>query len=381
MTDGTIGRRAAMALALPALLAAPRLARAAAPARLGEDVLGEIRALAQEFVRAYGVPGLSVALAKDGRLAYAGAYGFADTARKEAMTPDHLLRIASVSKPVTSTALHVLMQQGRVFPHSRVFGPDGVLGTAYGRPPYPAHVADVTVGHLLEHTAGGWGNAVNDPMFSRPGYPLASLIADCVASARLVQPGSAYAYSNLGYAILGRVIEKVSGKPYAAYVQEAVLGPAGVKGMRIGGSTLADRAPGEAVYYGVGENPYSMDVPRMDAHGGWIASPKQLVRFAAHALGDRKPALLRPAIVTAMTIASAANPGYARGWGLYSGSRTHNGSLPGTLSVLTRTLNGECFAAVCNTRRPGDDMVRALEYLPWAMAARIPWWPSEDLDP
>lgn len=369
-------------LLLPAglALAAPRIARAAAPARLDERTLDSMRGLVRDFMTAHGVPGMSVAMGKAGRLAYSEAFGWADTARREQMTPSHLMRVASVSKPVTGVALFTLVDAGKVALGHRVFGPDGVLGTRYGAPPYLPYVSDITVEHLLTHTAGGWPNMVADPMFQPVGISQDGLIAWCLANARLVQPGSGYAYSNFGYCVLGRVIERVSGRPYADYVREAVLAPAGVTRMRIGGSTLAERLPGEAVYYDAeGGNPYGMNVPRMDAHGGWIATPGDLVRFAMHAMGDRRPALLKPASLAAMSTGSGANGGYAKGWSLTMGNRWHNGSLPGTAAILVRTRGGECWAGICNMRRNGTGLGNALDALMWAMAARINWWPTEDL--
>src|SRR5664279_6347107 len=84
-------------------------------------------------------------------------------------------------------------------------------------------------------------------------------------------PGQHWAYSNFGYCVLGRVIEKVSGQPYKDYVQQAVLTPCGITDMQIAGNTLKQRAHNEAMYVGqFGENPYDMNVARMDSHGGWI---------------------------------------------------------------------------------------------------------------
>ncbi len=104
------------------------------------------------------------------------------------------------------------------------------------------------------------------------------------------EPGTKFAYSNFGYCILGRVIEKITGEPYAEAVQRAVLAKCGVKDMRLGGNTYEDRAPGEVVYYGqagAGTNPYDMNITRMDSHGGWIATPSDLVRFAIHVDGSK----------------------------------------------------------------------------------------------
>ena len=108
-------------------------------------------------------------------------------------------------------------------------------------------------------------------------------------------PGSKYAYSNFGYCILGRVIEKASGKRYENFVREEVLKSLGIEDMRIGGSLLSQPAKGEVRYFdqggttrGVAGKALNKQVPRpyggfsletLDSHGGWIASAPDLVRF------------------------------------------------------------------------------------------------------
>ena len=97
-------------------------------------------------------------------------------------------------------------------------------------------------------------------------------------------PGAHYAYSNFGYCLLGRVLEKVTGQSYEQAVKDLILDPADTKSMTIGGNTKQDRLPNEVLYYGQDEDAYHkiMDVKRMDAHGGWVATPIDLVRFALH---------------------------------------------------------------------------------------------------
>src|SRR5262249_37347090 len=113
-------------------------------------------------------------------------------------------------------------------------------------------------------------------------------------------PGSRYAYSNFGYCVLGRVIEKISGQSYEAFVREKILAPLGITRMRIGATLDGHQAPGEVRYYtpnnatGTSVFPGGEEVSgpygaffleAMDAHGGWIASAIDLVRFAS-ALND-----------------------------------------------------------------------------------------------
>jgi N-acyl-D-amino-acid deacylase len=126
-------------------------------------------------------------------------------------------------------------------------------------------------------------------------------------------PGAKEAYSNFGYCLLGRVIEQVTGKPYGEAVQNLVLRPAGIARMKIGRTRLAERLPGEVRYYTPDDErarsvfpdvkkpvpwPYGgFYIEAMDAHGAWVASAVDLVRFTAALDGSRKPSLLKPATV------------------------------------------------------------------------------------
>ena len=114
--------------------------------------------------------------------------------------------------------------------------------------------------------------------------------------------------------MLGRVIEKVSGMKYEDYVKK-VLAQCGVTRMEIAGSTQADRKPDEVVYY---DNiQYTMNVRRMDAHGGWIASPIDLVRFMAKTDGfASKVDILNAVNEDTLFTGSPLNPGYGMGWSL-----------------------------------------------------------------
>lgn len=331
--------------------------------------------IASRFMARYGVPGLSVAIARHGQFVYSEGFGSADQATDERVTSSHLFRIASVSKPITAVAIYDLVEQGRLGLDATVFGPGSVLGSDYGKT-YPAFVQEITLRHLLTHTAGGWEKGEHDPMFLNNGMDHRELIAWTLAHQPLPgKPGMRYAYSNFGYCVLGRVLEKVTGEPYAEFVQQGILGRCGAVGMRLAGNTRSERVSGEVAYYGQGgENPYGMNVRRMDAHGGWLATPQDLVRFATHVDGfDTTPNILSGNTIRAMTTASTANPGYASGWNVNAANNWwHMGSLPGTTSIMVRTSSGLCWAALANTRAPGIDL--ALDNMVWEMARTVPSW-------
>lgn len=306
------------------------------------------------FMAQYQVPGMAVAITRNGKLVYAKGFGTADRSTGEQVTADSRFRIASVSKTITAVAILKLAEAGKLSLQDKVFGPGGLLGTTYGSKPYSSRLQAVTVQHLLQHTAGGWSNNANDPMFSHPEWPADTLLARTIDQQPLENnPGTVYAYSNFGYCILGRIIEKVTGKSYAVYVQDAVLQPAGIRHMEIGGNTLSDRKPAEVVYYGqLGQRPYNFNLSRMDAHGGWIASVTDLARFLTVVDGfPTRPDILSPATIKAMTTGSEANAGYALGWAVNAWNNWwHAGSLPGTASEIVRAAKGFNWVILCNTR-------------------------------
>lgn len=291
-----------------------------------------------------------------------------------------------MTKPITSVTIFSLIEQGKLHLNDKVFGPSGLLGTKYGKGPYKQYVTDVTVDNLLTHTSGGWPNDSTDPMFRFKSWDHTKLITWTLENLPLTYaPGTHWAYSNFGYCVLGRVIEQVTGQPYESYVQTKILAPCGVTNMQIAGNTLKQRAANEVVYYGqFGENPYNMNVTRMDSHGGWLATPVSLVQFLDHVAGSGNiPAMLKPETIRTMTTPAAAyaqnSPGkYARGWMVRdngAGNWWHNGSLPGSTTIMVRTASGLCWAGLANTRtQPSDEIDAALDKMMWDMAHSVPEW-------
>ncbi len=335
--------------------------------------------VASAFMKAHSVPGLSVAIARKGELVYEQGFGFADQGKGEKVTPSHLFRIASVSKPITSVAIFDLIERGHLHLEDVVFGPGGLVRSDFGAPPYKQYVGDIRLKHLLTHTGGGWPNDNSDPMFRNPGMNHKQLITWALANVALTHPpGQHYAYSNFGYCVLGRVIEKVTKQSYEDHVREAVLIRCGISDMRIGGNTLGERASREVVYYGRGggDNPYNMKVRRMDSHGGWLATPSDLVRFTTRVDGfSTARDIVQPASIREMTTGTSANPQYAKGWSVNdSHNWWHGGSLPGTTSIMVRTASGFCWAALANTRENGVDTGAALDKMMWDMVGQVKSW-------
>jgi CubicO group peptidase (beta-lactamase class C family) len=178
-------------------------------------------------------------------------------------------------------------------------------------------------------------------------------------------PGEHYAYSNFGYCLLGRVLEKVSGLSYKELIARDVFAKCGIHSMEIAGNTLAERKQGEVMYVTKPpEAAYGMNVARMDAHGGWIATAGDLVRFAS-----QLPKLLGPESIQKMTTAGV-NAGYARGWAVNKiPNWWHGGSLPGTATIMVHTAKGMCWAGLLNARTGGN-----LDQLMWRIGRAVKGW-------
>ena len=248
--------------------------------------------LVDEFARGYDdVSALALAVAKDGRLRYSYGFGITDPISGAKVQPESTrFRIASLTKPITAAAVFRLVDQGLLSLDAQVFDAGGLLADL--GIPLDERASDITVGHLLQHASGLATNDGTDPMFShRELATPRELIATVMRERRLDRdPGTGYAYSNLGYSVLGRVIEKVTGLPYDQHLRDGLLAECGITDMWPAGDRRADRARGEVFYYGYGDDPYDIPVHRMDAHGGWIGTAVDMVRFIARVDGQPLPA-------------------------------------------------------------------------------------------
>ena len=109
--------------------------------------------IAGGFRRQFSVPATSIAISRNGQFVYDQAVGMGDRQHLTQVQQDSLFRIASVTKPITSVTIFSLIEQGKLSLTDKVFGPSGILGIKYGKPPYKQYVTDVTVDHLLTHTS------------------------------------------------------------------------------------------------------------------------------------------------------------------------------------------------------------------------------------
>lgn len=375
------------------------------------------------FLTKYNIPGATVAIAKDGKIVYMRSFGYSDRNQTVATQPYNLFRIASLSKQITSIAIMKLMQEGRLALSDKVFGPGGILQN------FPllstaniidSRIYNITVQHLLEHSAG-WNRDLNcNPSpttpypYYQPGcdpisFPLRvtmlqgatnpvnknNLVKFLLEKSLDFAPGTGYNYSNIGYLMLGDIIEQKTGMSYTTYVKDSILAPLGIYDMNQGKNLLADKQEREGEYVGnngattlscYGDGTYvpweygGFSVEAMDAHGGWIASSRDMLKLLAAVDGfATKPDILTPATIAVMTTPSANNGYYAKGWAVNSASNWwHTGSLDGTASEWVRTSTGYTWIIICN-KRNGGGFDGALDDLGWDCINSTSSWPTWDL--
>jgi N-acyl-D-amino-acid deacylase len=369
------------------------------------------------FLRRWNIPGGAVAVTHEGKLVLARGYGWANVQQRQPVEPTALFRLASVSKPITAVAVLRLIEQRRIKLEDRIVDHLGSIDALKG-PLSDDRFRHITIEQLLWHT-GGWDRARSfDPMFRSTkiaeelGVPAPadslSVVRYMLARPLDFTPGERYCYSNFGYCLLGRVIEAATGQPYESAVRQLVLEHCGASGLRQGRTRADQRAPTEVSYYTRGDSETTRsvfpDVPgkvawpdggfyleAMDAHGGWIGSAVDVLRFLTALDGGRSPALLEPATIERMAARGPHTPPgdssyYALGWQIRPQANGanwwHSGSLPGTSTLLVHTSAGFDWAILLNAR-PEDvginEFHAALDKLMWQAFAEVTSWPQHDL--
>ena len=169
-------------------------------------------------------PGIAFGIVVDGKLVFAGNDGYTDIEKKTPVTSQSLFRIASMSKSFTAMAILKLRDDGKL----RLDDPAHLYVPEMKGLKYPtADSTPITIRQLLSHGAGfpednPWG----DRQLADTDKDLSELLKKQVSFSN--PPGIAYEYANLGFALLGRIITKVSGKPYQQYIRENIWRPLGM---------------------------------------------------------------------------------------------------------------------------------------------------------
>ncbi len=318
------------------LLAAPVIAQK------NNDPFDRVRATIQQQMRDRRVPSVAVAVARDGKIIWEEAFGWANREQQIKATPQTMYSLASISKPFTATALMILKERGKIDLDRQI---NEYLGAAkinvrVGNP------NDLTIRRVANHSSGlplHFHFFYADEPFRAPTRDETILRYGNTLTA----PGEKYQYSNLGYGILDHVIARVSGKDYADFMRTEVFVPLGMKHSVI--ALQPEIAPGikkqHAIRYGEDGSPipfYEFDHPGASAV---YASAHDLVRFGMFHLKTHLPdqkAILSDASLDEMhrpTMKAEEAWSYGVGWrsGQHSSGHCvifHTGGMGGVSVIL-----------------------------------------------
>ena len=327
------------------------------------------------YLRKWHMKGASLAITRGDSLVYAKGYGWADEENGLEMSPRHILRMASVSKLITAAGIMVLHDRGDLNIKDTVFGPSGILNDST----ITALIKDknyykITVEHLMRHQGG----FRRDPLFSSRDVmnqlqldhaPEAEDFYRVVLNRRLkFAPGSWQSYSNFGYLLLSKVIEKVSGMPYEEFIRTEVLAPAGCYDMHIAGTYYEDKRDNEVRYYThEGDGKYieeynnsnvivercygGNNIPMLSGAGAWCGSPAEIARFVASIDGRSEvPDIISKESVELMT-GYYDRDTFSLGWNDTHPDKgwSRSGTLSGTTALVKLFADGECWVFISNT--------------------------------
>ncbi|XP_025116086.1 uncharacterized protein LOC112577254 [Pomacea canaliculata] len=272
----------------------------------------------RQFLHEHGYRGGAVGALKDGRLVLAKGYGVKHDGTE--VKTGGRFPVSSISKSITAVAVLRLVQDGLLDLEDTVFGPQGILHTLtpLNKEWVDHKIRDITVGHLLRHS-GGWDQnkgpifdpVLNEVYHSRgqhvpsisktmdvpPPLDAATLIRFAISQPLDFTPGTKAVYSNLGYLVLGRVVEETSGLAYEEYVKKFVLNPCGMWHTRVGDPYTAHvlevpegKVPASESGHSPPELPLLdlLDSRTVDSTLGWYSTVYDVMRFARCVFdGDR----------------------------------------------------------------------------------------------
>ena len=213
-----------MRSSLSSFAAALSLAAAFPATALPSPEMPAVSAAMQATVDAHEIAGAVTLVADKDRILHLGTTGFADVAAKRPMRPDTMFWIASMTKPVTSVAILMLQDDGKLSvddPVSKYLPEFADLKTPSGK------LANITIAQLLSHTSGL--ASPRKTAASRSAKTLRELADTYLAVPMQFEPGSSWAYTTSGFVVLGLIVEKVAAQPFDAFLQDRLFDPLGMK--------------------------------------------------------------------------------------------------------------------------------------------------------
>jgi CubicO group peptidase (beta-lactamase class C family) len=318
------------------LLAAGAPATAVAQEGAVEGVSARVDQLVERYRGGRKIPGLSVAVVRNGRVIKAKGYGSADLELGTPVTPAFRFGLGSISKQFTATAIMQLAEEGRLAVD------DPVTKYVDSLPP---HWGRITIRQLLTHTSGlpeeRW--LPNFVEFDRVEHEHLDVLRTIFQDSLQFTPGGGWAYRNSAYRLLGMVVERVSGESYWSFLERRIFQPLGMTSTR--GSDPKTIIPHRSKGYGRERgrvvNRDAVAESAAFSEGALISTVLDLARWDS--------ALYRPRVVsqqsldqmwTPVTLNDGTTRPYGFGWALSptNGLRTisHGGSLPGFTTAINR---------------------------------------------
>jgi serine beta-lactamase-like protein LACTB len=292
-------------------------AQQAAPATaLSAEKRKNIQAAANEFLKTSATPGVAIAVVLDGKTVWAQGFGKADLENSAPATPETLFRLASVSKPLTATAILQLVERGKLDLDAEV--------QTYC-PAFPKKEWPITSRQLLGHLGGirhynpdGKGDVPDDSAkhFATMKESLTLFENDPLVS----PPGSAFHYSTYGYTLLGCVLEGAAHEKYLDYMRANIFGPAGMTVTQADDSSAI--IPHRSRWYhqeksGPVQNAGVLDSSYKIPGGGFISSAEDMAHYEEAMLADKLvKRSTRDLLWTAQKTSDGKFTEYGMGWGV-----------------------------------------------------------------
>ena len=306
------------------------------------------RAVGKDLL-ARGIPGLSLAVAVNGKIVYSEGFGLADLEERAPVWPSTKFRIGSVSKPLTAAALVLLVEQGKL---------DLDAPVQKYVPSFPDKGARITARMLAGHLGGIRHYKDQEFLISRHYDNVLAGLQIFADDPLVAAPGTQFNYSSYGYNLLSAVIEAAAGQGFLSYMRQQVFEPLGLRG------TVADQ-PSEIIaqrarFYTREKDKPLRNAPFVDnsykwAGGGFLSNAEDLVRFGSALLqpGFLKPESLR-LLFTSQKTSKGEETGYGMGWAIHnskSGLRVYEhsgGSAGGSSQLILYPDTQVVVAMICN---------------------------------
>ena len=299
------------------------------------------------------IPGVSIAVIRDGKLVKAEGYGLANVELKAPATPETVYQLASVSKQFTAAAILLLAQDGKLAIEDKIHK---------HLPDLPQAWNEVTVRHLLDHTSGIKSYTSLPDFFktARKDYTHQEIIKLVADSPMEFKPGEKWAYNNTGYFLLGIIVENVSGKGFGDFLEERVFKPLGMNSTRMNDyrTIMLNRAQGYSAAGGKLVNGEYVSPTQPFSAGALVSTVADMAKWDA-ALNSEGvlPKSVRDRMWTEAKLNDGKGAGYGFGWSV--GNRNgrklveHGGGIQGFSTHFSRFLDDRLSVIVLTNSDSG----------------------------